>query len=131
MSMTKLKMLLGEAVQSLEGVPSTRDNGFTHYDLRQGNAMAFKVLRKSGIAVADSFMSSGTIFPYHKHSACKETFHVYEGQISLITEDEDDPIVLKSGDTYTIKCSEGHLLIAKKDTWIVAVTMPADKQFPG
>jgi uncharacterized protein YjlB len=125
-------MLTEAVVQSLSSVPSIRENGFTEYDLNHGNALAFKVLKKTKIAVADSFLSEGTIFPYHKHDGCREVLIVYEGEVSVISDDPSiDRISLTAGELTIIEKCAGHMIVVKKDSWVLGITMPADKDFPG
>lgn len=132
MSMERLDMLMKVAAQKLSDLPAHQDNGMTTYELEHGNAMAFKLLKKKGIAVADSFLSKGTIFPYHKHNGCKEFIMVYDGCVTLICDDvEDNRIELRAGDHAVVGICIGHALFAKEDSWMVAITIPADENFPG
>jgi quercetin dioxygenase-like cupin family protein len=131
MSMTKLEILTKAAIQSLAGIDGKRENGFTEFELEQGDALSFRVLKKPGVAIADSFLSEGTIFPYHKHEGCVEILIVYSGQVTVLSDDSDEKHSLSKGDFVTIKKSCGHLLFAKKNSWVVGITLPADKDFPG
>jgi len=124
-------MLIQEAAQGLASVPSRKENGMTEYELEHGNVLAFKLLKKTEVAVADTFLSKGSIFPFHKHDGCREILMVYKGQISIVAENLDERVTLKAGDHISLQYSEGHALFAKEDTWMLAVTMPADENFPG
>jgi quercetin dioxygenase-like cupin family protein len=111
-------------------IPFHKDDGMQTYDLEQGTAMAFKLLKKPEIAVADSFLSKGTIFPLHNHDISIEVLFLYKGKVTLITE-KIGRKTLKPGDFISITKGDGHALLVKEDSWIVAITMPAEKSFPG
>jgi quercetin dioxygenase-like cupin family protein len=130
--MERLNMLMKAAAQKLSEVPSVRDNGMVEYQLKEGNALAFSLLKKKEVAVADSFLSKGTIFPYHKHSGSKEFLLVYSGNITVVFDClEDNRRDLMPGDLLELDICIGHVLFAKEDSWVVAVTIPADENFPG
>jgi quercetin dioxygenase-like cupin family protein len=125
-------MLMKAAAQRLSDVPSVRDNGMVEYQLEIGNALAFNLLKKKGIAIADSFLSQGTIFPYHKHSGSKEFLLVYSGNVTVVYDClEDNRKTLIPGDFLELDVCIGHALFAKEDSWVVAITIPADENFPG
>jgi len=103
-------------------VPLT--SGMTEYKVEQGYAMAMVLKHNEDIAVAQSFLSAGTIFPYHQHEFSEEILIIYKGEVTIVTEEEK--YILKAGDSIHIRKGCGHLLHAKTDVKIIAITIPPD-----
>jgi quercetin dioxygenase-like cupin family protein len=129
MSLSDLEMLTEVAIRNLNEVPSSSNNGMVEYQLEKGSAMAFKLLKKPEIAVADSFLSEGTVFPFHRHEGSVEIMSLYKGCVTVLSESLGRK-KLSPGDNIILPPSDAHALIVKQDSWIVAVTMPADENFP-
>jgi len=99
-------------------------NGMQEYKVDQGFAMSMTLKYNDEVAVAQSFLSAGTIFPYHNHENSAEVLIVYSGEVTVVTENER--YVLKAGDSLRICQGCGHLLSAKMDVKIIAITIPPD-----
>jgi quercetin dioxygenase-like cupin family protein len=103
-------------------VPVT--SGMQEYKVEQGYAMAMTLKHNEDVAVAQSFLSAGTIFPYHCHELSEEILIIYKGEVTIVT--ENDRKELKAGDSIHICKGCGHLLHAKTDVKIIAITIPPD-----
>ena len=128
--MERLEALTQELVRNLSGI-SFKQKDHVVYNLEQGTAITFTLTHKPGVMhVLDSFLSAGTIFPLHEHEDSSETLILQEGEVTVICTDEscDQPFrhELKVGVPYFIPSRFGHVLHAKKDSWILATLIPPD-----
>lgn len=99
--------------------------GMQEYKVAQGYAMAMTLKHNEDVAVAQSFLSAGTIFPYHAHEFSEEILIVYKGEVTIVTEECKKR--LKAGDSIHICKGCGHLLRAITDVKIIAITIPPDE----
>lgn len=116
--------LLTEKLIDISTITEDSNSGIREYKVEKGSAFAIALKHNSEVAVVQSFMSSGTIFPYHNHSESDEVLVVYHGTIAIITDEKR--MELKPGDSIHICKGCGHLLHAHTDVKIIAITIPPD-----
>ena len=123
--MNKLAALTQQLVD-IGDIPFSQSSpGVKEYDLERGTALVFTLLKKVGVLVMDSFMSKGSVFPYHKHEKSIEIIIVYEGRLKIVSEDGDVKCI-SAGEHISLDMNQGHFVTAKEDTWSIAITIPAD-----
>ncbi len=102
--------------------------GFRTMRTECGTAILMGVLKKPRCAAADTFLSAGTVVEDHVHES-KEWFIVYQGQFKL--EVDGEVICLREGDSYYVAPGTPHSVVETvTDTWLLAVTVPAEEAFP-
>ena len=121
--MTKLNALTETLVQ-LETIIGKPYDGVVEYELEQGTAFSSQLKNNKQVAVVQSFLSAGTIFPYHNHEASQEVLVVYQGVVTVIS--DEGKTELNPGDSLHICKGCGHMLHAKTDVKIIAITIPRD-----
>jgi len=121
--MSKLKELT-EALVNLSDISDDHASGMREYSVKQGLALAIPLKHNNDVAVAQAFLSSGTVFPYHNHTKSSEIIVVYKGTIVIVTDEERRE--LNVGDSIAICPGCGHMLIAKTDVKVIAITIPPD-----
>jgi len=122
--MSRLDELTKKLINVSEITEQYRD-GLTEYKLEKGSAFAVTLKHNEHVAVVQSFLSAGTIFPYHNHTHSQEVLVVYEGVVVVVSDHERKE--LKAGDSLHICIGCGHLLHAKTDVKIIAITIPPDE----
>jgi len=121
--MDKLRALT-ESLIDMESIVVPTGNGMQEYKVEKGFAMAMSLKNNDEVAVAQSFLSKGTVFPYHNHDNSEEVLVVYSGEVTVVT--EEDKFTLKPGCSLHICRGCGHLLHAITDVKIIAITIPPD-----
>jgi len=121
--MEKLRALT-ETLVDMKTIAVPVSTGMKEYKVEQGYAMAMALKNNEDVAVAQAFMSAGTVFPYHAHESSEEVLVVYKGKVTVITDEGRKR--LKAGDSLHIRKGCGHLLHAKTDVKIIAITIPPD-----
>jgi quercetin dioxygenase-like cupin family protein len=115
---------LTQTLTDMSSIVVPTGNGMQEYKVEQGFAMAMSLKHNEEVAVAQSFLSKGTVFPYHNHENSEEVLIVYSGEVTVVT--ENDKHTLTPGDSLHICQGCGHLLHAKTDVKIIAITIPPD-----
>ena len=115
---------LTQTLTDMNSISIPSGDGVKEYRVSEGYAMAMSLKHNYDVAVAQSFMSKGTIFPYHNHDNSEEILVVYSGEVTIVTEEER--YTLKPGDSLHICKGCGHLLHAITDVKIIAITIPPD-----
>jgi len=121
--MERLKQLTEQLI-NLKDITEDSVNGLREYKVKQGNAFATALKHNREVAVAQAFMSAGTIFPYHVHENATEVIVVYSGKVTIVTDESRS--VLTVGDSIHICAGCGHTLHAITDTKVIAITIPPD-----
>jgi len=121
--MEKLQKLYEELV-NLSDITDDSVSGVREYKLEVGSAFASALKHNSEVAVAQSWMSAGAIFPYHNHEKSQEILVVYSGEVTVVTDNEK--VRLRPGDSLHICKGCGHMLLAKTDVKLIAITIPPD-----
>ena len=93
-----------------------------------GTAFIIGMLKNKKIAVADNYASAGCKFPHHHHDA-HEIFIVYDGEMELYVEGK--LIRVRAGEKpYYFDARQEHWAEFKKESRYIAITIPADKDWP-
>ena len=116
---------LTETLVDMKGLVIPISAGMQEYKVLQGYAMSLTIKHNEEIAVSQSFLSAGTLFPYHCHEFSEEILIVYKGEVTIVTEEFKKR--LKAGDSIHICKGCGHLLRAITDVKIIAITIPPDE----
>ena len=80
------------------------------------------------MAIAKTFLGEGTIYDWHSHKET-EVLVVYEGEMRVYREGGEHEVFLP-GEAAHISPGENHRVETPVDTWVVAITVPAAKEFP-
>lgn len=128
--------LLKELTEELPAIPkleqfihNTGDKGkYIEYKADSGTAIGFNLLWQTRVAVQKTFLSANTIFPRHMHEGI-ELIIVFEGLLEVECEGGELK-VLDVGDVIQIKEKIPHHARSIKDSWLIVITIPADKDFP-
>jgi len=126
----KLKNLT-KSLPSLGDLVTQKDKrgNIVRYDGGDGICIGRGLLKREMIAVQQTIISSGTKMECHKHRIpIVEIIHVYKGSIKFMTGGK--AVIIKAGETITIKAGQGHKCVALQDSETVGVTMPAEKSYP-
>ena len=117
---------LEELVQKVNGGPPAHG---THkfYESEDGFTEAWGLFSVPDVSVCRAVVPAGATLGEHAHEAV-EIFSVYRGE-SLVTIGGEVHSV-KAGDSLRIPAGVPHTWNAIKDTWMIAVTIPADSGFP-
>jgi quercetin dioxygenase-like cupin family protein len=121
--MNKLN-LLTEQLTDISAISDDSPNGMREYSLEQGTAFSFALKHNEHVAVVQSWLSADAIFPWHNHTNSQEVLVVYSGEVTIIT--EEGRKCLKPGDSFHIEVGSGHMLHAKTEVKIIAITIPPD-----
>ena len=97
------------------------------YDIEGRDTSVYGLLKTPQVGVVNCKFDAGTEFPRHNHDA-PETVLVYEGEMEL--EVHGKVTVLRSGDVFTIPARAAHTVRAITETWVIAITIPADRNYP-
>jgi len=122
--MEKLQQLYEQLV-NLSDITDDSVCGVREYKLEKGTAFASGLKHNSEVAVAQSWLSAGAVFPYHVHEKSQEILVVYSGEVTVVTEEEK--VRMRPGDSLHICKGCGHMLLAKTDVKIIAITIPPDE----
>lgn len=101
--------------------------GYREFEVKNGKCFAWHVFSQKEIAVCRSFLSKDTVFPKHAHSE-KEIVVVYEGRITIYT--EVDCFEIGQYEHFVIPANTPHAVHANENSMILAITVPAAKEFP-
>jgi len=98
------------------------------FNMDSGTGIQIAMFNDKDIAIARGFFSKGSLCPIHSHSE-KEIIIVYEGCMEIRFDDGSSKI-LNQYDHISIQPQIGHCGYAVEDTWFVAITLPASKEWP-
>jgi len=87
----------------------------------------FCLLNIEDVAVINASLRQGDHAPVHGHDA-KEWIIVYRGKLKITTSAGTD--IFEPGDYIFINNNEEHSVLALEDSWVVAITVPTDENFP-
>ena len=85
------------------------------------------LLKNDKVAVAHFRIDAGGKFPVHRHGQ-REVIVVYHGEIILTTMERSQ--TLSAGDVIIFEPDESHKAEAITESWLVAITIPADEGYP-
>ena len=108
----------------------TQAGRFIEYPAQQGTVIGFNLYHDKHIAIQRVFFSNGSITGDHTHGESVEMITITEGELVVEFVDTGKRKTLKAGDGIKIDKGVGHQGLAIKDTWAIAVTIPADEGFP-
>lgn len=123
---------LRELTDNLPFFPSlvmAESNNRIDYDVENGISFSFGLMNNEKIAVADTFMREGTVFPEHLHNE-REFLIVYEGALSVKRNGDDVTYIISNGESIYFEENELHIVTALEDTWVVSITIPAAEGYP-
>ena len=113
--------------------PSVQDNSATYMEtkMEKGTSLAWSLKNIEAVACADWFNSAGSVFPAHTHGE-KEFIIVYKGHAVVYVQEENSHLKhdLKAGDFLYVKPNAKHYAEFILDTWYLAITVPASKEWP-
>ena len=95
--------------------------------MERGTSLIWGLLKESGIAVANTFFSRGSVLAPHSHDQ-KEYLIVYKGRAVVTVEGIDT--ILTVGDSIVLEKGQTHSQTCEEDTWLIAVTIPESEVFP-
>ena len=120
--------VLRELTQQLtfKDLVTTKD-GVIQFEAGEGTAITFGLLKEDNCAVAKTFISKGSHIPFHEHDVIEHVI-VYKGEVGM--EFNNKQYLIKQGESISIPKNVQHNAFTKKDSWIIAITIPADNAFP-
>jgi quercetin dioxygenase-like cupin family protein len=107
---------------------SVKSTPFIKLNMIEGESFMIGLHKEKDVAVAREFASMGTKFPEHKHEEI-EYLIVYKGQVIIRVDDND--LILEKGDLLKLEPNQTHKAYFPEDTWFLAITIPASKNWPG
>lgn len=124
---------LTEKLTNFENYADNSNCSMTEIKMVEGTGLGFCLLNQPEIAVARWFSSKGSEFPKHKHEE-REWIIVYKGEMELFFYDEEgnisEQLKLEEGDYCYNSPGKTHSAIFNSDTWYIAITVPASKDWP-
>ena len=121
--MKKLEAIYEQLI-NLQTITEDHQGGLREYKLEEGSAFAVALKHNKEVAVVQSFLSAGSVFPIHEHIDSDEVLVVYHGTVTVVT--EEDRFVLSPGDSLHVCKGCAHFLHAQTDVKIIAITIPPD-----
>ncbi len=100
--------------------------GVVHYPNESGPTTGFSLKNTGHVAVMDANVPAATEFPDHRHDSA-EVMVVYRGEIRIKVSDTWH--TLRVGDHISIPAGVKHRAVAVDDTWLIAITIPADEGY--
>ena len=104
-------------------------NNCIKYKLKIGSCTGYYLYNDNKIAIQRAFITKGSEFPKHTHKDEKEWLIICNGHI-IIEFESGESLNLNEGDFCFVEKGIPHWMIAKEDTWIVGITVPADRGYP-
>lgn len=105
--------------------------GFTEYEVEGGTSLAWGLHKEDAIAIEKGYISGGSNFPEHVHRCAVEYIFVLSGCMEFFFPDKRmDTTKLTRGNSIEIPANVSHSVRVTKDTWYIAITVPADEAFP-
>ena len=127
---------LEELTNNLPAVPTIENmvksdsttRNYVSYDVVKGSIIGIPIMWDDNMAIQKIFSSAGSEFKTHVHENSIEMVVVISGQ--LIIKCEDAEYVVNPQEIHTMEKNRPHNAITPVDTWIIAVTIPADEFYP-
>lgn len=107
---------------------SVNSTPFVKLNMIEGDSFMIGLHKEKDIAVAREFASAGTKFPVHFHEEL-EYIIVYKGSVEIGI--DNGKIILNKGDFIRFEEGKTHSAFFLEDTWFLAITIPASKDWPG
>lgn len=122
----RLEILTEELAPTMAGKMS---RAFTvkEVNAEKGTCFTFGLMKKKEVAVVKAFASSGTVLAQRSHEE-KEYIVVVTGQLRMTLPDKVK--LLSPGDAIAIDAGISHKVQFLEDTWTIAVTIPAAREYP-
>lgn len=122
---------LEELTEHLSFSQITRqNNGVTQIETEIGTILFLAIFKSKDVAVARVFGSSGSKAKFHIHEGGKEWFIVLSGKINVEFSDKRQDKTIEAGDEICIFSGNLHRACFIEDSWILAITVPADESYP-
>ena len=106
-------------------VPGDVRQSVVEYDAACGTVIGFGLFMREEVAVQRAFLSLGSKMPRHQHDQT-EFLIPYTGSLKVTKNGESK--IYKPGEVVTFPPNTAHHAEAMEDTYIVAVTVPADQE---
>ena len=119
---------LEELTRKLPAITTHGSSDTTEYFSHGGPITGFNLLKVEDIAVQKAHMPDGSMIAVHDHDEIEHII-VYRGGLIFTTKDGE--VTVKVGEVITFQPGEPHSAIAKGDTWMIGITIPASKGYPG
>jgi quercetin dioxygenase-like cupin family protein len=103
-----------------------RKNKVIDYEIEGGHCVGVSLLNNSKVAIQDSFMKAGTLFPLHAHDVI-EIIVVYDGEAECVS---DSVTHLTKGDVIKFEVNSLHTCKAITDSHIIGITIPSSPNYP-
>ena len=123
-NLEKLRLLTSNLPNSL---PSWEMESKTKVTLEQGKGTLYNLLNIGEIAVVQSILAPGTIYPPHSHLEYEYAI-VYKGSLVIVMKEKE--ILLRKGDFIKIDPGVTHSAYSEEGAETIAITIPASKDFP-
>lgn len=121
--------LTARVVDSLSDI-SIKEQDHVVYDLDQGTAISFTLHRNNDAHIIRMFLSSGTIFPLHKHDTSAETLIMESGKLTVMSDGQGEDNIrqeLREGVPMWVPEKLNHFMTANEDSWLIAILIPPDQ----
>lgn len=103
---------------------------FMEHTVEGGTSLMWGLHKEDDVAVAKGLISKGTKFPLHVHNGIHEYVFVLSGCMMFHFPSGGRDRRMLEGDHIHILPDTPHSVTAQKDTWYIAITVPADEAFP-
>jgi quercetin dioxygenase-like cupin family protein len=113
---------------SLGGLIKDRANKRIDYAVENGTCNGIAILYKEKVAVQDSYISKGAVFPFHAHDVI-EVLVVYEGKVKITFVDENEAII-GAGELIRFDINQLHSCEGLEDSHLIGITIPASPNYP-
>jgi len=123
----QLKDMVKTKIEGRRSVP-TGEIAFRYRCKEGGPCHSFAVINIPEIAVADTFLREGAVIGLHNHQPIEHLI-VYKGELIVKTDKGEKEIQV--GHVMSFYNQELHEVKAKKDTWLIAISIPREEGFPG
>lgn len=107
---------------------SVNTTPFVKLNMIEGESFMIGLHKEKDVAVAREFAAAGTKFPEHFHEEL-EYIIVYKGKVEISL--NGDKSILNKGDFIRFVEGRSHSAYFIEDTWFLAITIPASKDWPG
>ncbi len=126
-----LEALTSHIVGTLSDNIKKDSDTIVEYETVEGRITGYGLLNEENVAIQKIFSSKGSKLEYHIHKV-KEWLIVIEGKYSIVIDKGQgaESIVLHHGESVYMEPGTCHSAEALEDTWIIAITVPADGGFP-
>ena len=120
---------LTENLPSLSSLIKEREGERIEYEVIDGICNGIALLNKDTIAVQDSFVSKGALFPIHAHDVI-EILVIYEGKVKVVFTDGNE-FILTPGELIRFEVNQLHSCEGLEDSYLIGITIPSSPNYPG